>query len=298
MKKDKFTKNARNIFQKSILKKLIIFLLLVLSITFILSINFIPGRVTLKEGEVATKDIIARETIEYTDENATVKLKEEAAKSIREVYNLNLASIENVENELSNFFADLKELRNEYNASQSENDVLEIRDVNNYFNNNELIEIREKYSLNIEKSTISNLITIDTDSLQEIEQWLFLSIRKIMEQGIKEADIEEAKKQIAREISEQATNPYLAIIASEMGESFLKPSLFLDIEATEKKIQDSIDAVRDVKSIIRKDQIIIRKGEIVNAEHIEKMKALGLQNPILHYQNILGLFFIDSLFIF
>ena len=298
MKKDKFTKNARNIFQKSILKKLIIFLLLVLSITFILSINFIPGRVTLKEGEVATKDIIARETIEYTDENATVKLKEEAAKSIREVYNLNLASIENVENELSNFFADLKELRNEYNASQSENDVLEIRDVNNYFNNNELIEIREKYSLDIENSTISNLITIDTDSLQEIEQWLFLSIRKIMEQGIKEADIEEAKKQIAREISEQATNPYLAIIASEMGESFLKPSLFLDIEATEKKIQDSIDAVRDVKSIIRKDQIIIRKGEVVNAEHIEKMKALGLQNPILHYQNILGLFFIDSLFIF
>lgn len=298
MKKDKFTKNARNIFQKSILKKLIIFLLLVLSITFILSINFIPGRITLKEGEVATKDIIARETIEYTDENATVKLKEEAAKSIREVYNLNLASIENVENELSNFFADLKELRNEYNASQSENDVLEIRDVNNYFNNNELIEIREKYSLDIENSTISNLITIDTDSLQEIEQWLFLSIRKIMEQGIKEADIEEAKKQIAREISEQATNPYLAIIASEMGESFLKPSLFLDIEATEKKIQDSIDAVRDVKSIIRKDQIIIRKGEIVNAEHIEKMKALGLQNPILHYQNILGLFFIDSLFIF
>ncbi|MDD5635600.1 MAG: HDIG domain-containing protein [Atribacterota bacterium] len=298
MKKDKFTKNARNIFQKSILKKLIIFLLLVLSITFILSINFIPGRVTLKEGEVATKDIIARETIEYTDENATVKLKEEAAKSIREVYNLNLASIENVENELSNFFADLKELRNEYNASQSENDVLEIRDVNNYFNNNELIEIREKYSLDIENSTISNLITIDTDSLQEIEQWLFLSIRKIMEQGIKEADIEEAKKQIAREISKQATNPYLAIIASEMGESFLKPSLFLDIEATEKKIQDSIDAVRDVKSIIRKDQIIIRKGEVVNAEHIEKMKALGLQNPILHYQNILGLFFIDSLFIF
>jgi len=185
MKKDNFTKNTRNIFQRSILKRLIIFLVLVLSITFILSINFIPGRITLKEGEVASKDIVARETIEYIDENATEKLKEEAAKSIREVYNLNLASIENVENELDSFFLDIKNLKNEFSAYQKKNNISEIDEAEKYFTNNDFDEINEKYSLEVEYSTMLNLITIDEESLLEIEQWLHSSIRKIMEQGIK-----------------------------------------------------------------------------------------------------------------
>ncbi len=297
MKKDKFTKNKVIIFLKNNLKRLLILFILVLSITFILSINFIPGKIILKEGEVATRDIVAPETIEFIDEKATEKLKEDASKSIREVYNLNLASIESVENDIGNFFLDVRKLRDEYNTHLEEQRIQNNEVLNNEFIDNNLSKINEKYSMEIEDDSILNLIKIDQSSLEEIEQNVYLSIRKIMEQGIKEDDIEEAKKQIIREISERSTNPYNAIISSEIGENFIKPSLFLDIGATEKKRQDSIEAVRDVKNVIRKDQIIVRKGEIVNPEHIEKMKALGLQNPILHFQNMLGLFFIISLFI-
>ncbi|MFW6130865.1 MAG: hypothetical protein ACOC56_06725, partial [Atribacterota bacterium] len=112
MKKDnKFIKKTSKVFQKSILQRLFIFFLIVLSITSILSINFIPGKILLKEGEVAPRDIVAPETIEFIDEGATEKLKEQAARNIREVYNLNLASIENIEEELDNFFSDVADLR-------------------------------------------------------------------------------------------------------------------------------------------------------------------------------------------
>ncbi len=297
MKKDKFSKNKAIIFLKNNLKRLLILLILVLSITFILSINFIPGKIILKEGEVATRDIVAPETIEFIDEKATEKLKEDASKSIREVYNLNLASIESVEKDIGDFFLDLKNLRDEYNTILEEQTLQNNEVLNNGFIDNNLNEINEKYSLEIEDNAILNLIKTDQSSLEEIEQNVYMSIRKVMQQGIKEDDIEEAKKQIIREISERSTNPYNAIIASEIGENFIKPSLFLDIEATEKKRQDSIEAVRDVKNVIRKDQIIVRKGEIVNSEHIDKMEALGLQNPILRFQSMLGLFFIISLFV-
>lgn len=297
MKKDKFTKNKIIIFLKSNLKRLLILFILVLSITFILSINFIPGKIILKEGEVATRDIVAPETIEFIDEKATEKLKEDASKSIREVYNLNLASIESVEKDIADFFLEIRKLRDEYNTILEEQIMQNNEELNNEFINKNLSEINENYSMEIEDNTILNLIKTDQSSLEEIEQNVYISIRKLMEQGIKEDDIEEAKKQTIREISERSTNPYNAIIASEIGENFIKPSLFLDIGATEKKRQDSIEAVRDVKNVIRKDQIIVRKGEIVNSEHIDKMEALGLQNPILHFQNMLGLFFIISLFI-
>ncbi len=296
MNKNNFTKNNINLFKEINLKKLILFLVSVLLITFILSINFIPGKIILKEGEVATRDIVAPETIEFIDERATEALKEEAAKSIREVYNLNLASIESVENDIQNFFLDIRKLRGDnVNINEIQENDADSNDMLNILNNE--INFNDKYSMKLEGSTIINLIKIDEDSIEEIENNVYSAVRKLMEQGIKEDDIEEAKKQIIREISDDSSNPYNAVIASELGKNFIKPSLFLDVEATEKKRNDSVEAVRDVKSIIRKDQIIIRKGEIVNSAHIEKMKALGLQNPILHFQNIIGLFLINSLFI-
>jgi cyclic-di-AMP phosphodiesterase PgpH len=296
MFKNRFTKNNINFFPEINLKKIIIFLAVVLLITFILSINFIPGKIILKEGEVATRDIVAPETIEFIDERATKELKDEAAKSIREVYNLNLASIESVENDLQNFFSDIRELRENYSTlNESQENETDSNEILNNLNNES--NINAKYSTDLDESTIINLFKLDKESIEEIEKNVYSSVRKLMEQGIKEDDIEEAKKQIIREISETSTNPYNAVIASELGENFIKPSLFLDAEATEKKRNDSIEAVRDVKNIIRKDQIIVRKGEIVNSEHIEKMKALGLQNPILHFQNIIGLFLINTLFV-
>jgi putative nucleotidyltransferase with HDIG domain len=289
-------KNNINLFREINLKKLILFLVAVLLITFILSINFIPGKIILKEGEVATRDIVAPETIEFIDERATKELKEEAAKSIREVYNLNLASIESVENDIQNFFSDIHELReNHANISEIPDNEAGGNGILESLNNE--INFNDKYSTKLENNTINNLIKMDKESIEEIEDIVNTSLRKLMQQGIREDDIEEAKKQIIREISDASSNPYNAVIATELGENFIRPSLFLDVEATKKKRNDSVEAVRDVKSIIRKDQIIIRKGEIVNSSHIEKMKALGLQNPILHFQNIIGLFLINSLFI-
>ena len=299
MKKDKFTKNSNKILKKNVLQRILILFLLILSITFILSINFIPGKIILNEGEVAPRDIVSPETIEFIDERATENLKAEAEKSIREVYNLNLSSIENAEKDLDNFFSDIRQLRDDYNIIGTDRDgnIQNAKALDNSITNNEWQEISEKYSLKLEDTVMLNLLRTDQTSLEEIEQNVRLSIRKLMEQGIKEGDIEEAKKQIVREISEISDNPFSATIASEIGKEFIKPSLFLDIGATEKKRQDSIEAVRDVKNIIRKDQIIVRKGEIVTSEHIEKLKALGLQNPALQFQNILGLFLINSLFI-
>ncbi|MDD4364097.1 MAG: HDIG domain-containing protein, partial [Atribacterota bacterium] len=271
--------------------------------TFILSIDFFPGKINFKEGEVANKDIVAPQTIEYVDQKATEKLKDEAARSIKEVYNLNLASIENVEKDIANFFTDLKEIRAQYGFSEN-NTTFDVRDsqISDIFNEDDPItEIRnlnEKYSLYLEESTIINLLEIDHESLKEIEKSIFLSIRKLMEQGIREDDLEEMKKQIIKEISDVSTSSYVAFLASPLGEEFLKPSLFLDVEATEKKRIESIANVRDVKNIIRKDQIIIRKGEIVKPDQIEILKILGLQNSILHFRNILGLFSVNLLFIF
>lgn len=297
---NKINRKNIKILQKNTLQRIAIFFLLIILVTFILSINFIPSKIILKVGEVAPRDIVSPKTIEFVDEKATEKLREEAAKSIREVYLLNLASIENVEKELTNFFSDIKELRNKYHIE--ENQIKNNQETKQLIIdpsiNDDLEMIKEKYSINLESTIMLNLVTLDQFSLKEIEQNVNQAVKKIMQQGIRENDMEEAKKQILREISELSSNPYTAVLAGEIGTVFLKPSLFLDEEATQLKKQEAIAAVKEVKNVIRKDQIIIRKGEIVTPEHIEKLEALGLQNPVMNFQNILGLLILNSILIF
>ncbi len=252
----------------------------------------------LKAGEVAPRNIAASETIEFIDKRATEKLREAAIKSTHEVYNLNLASIENTEKELSDFFFDLNNIRNQYNNSiekQTINGNSFSRLIDNSSIDDDLKMIADKYSSDFDNTILLNLVKLDQFFLEEIERNVNQSIKKIMQQGVKENDIELAKKQVVREISELSTSTYAAILAEEVGEYFLKPSLFLDEETTQAKKQEAAAAVRDIKDIIRKDQIIIRKGEIVTDDHIEKLEALGLQNPIMRFKDISGLFLVNAL---
>jgi len=76
----------------------------------------------------------------------------------------------------------------------------------------------------------------------------------------------------------------------------IRPSLFLNEEETEKRRQEAVSLVKEVKKIIQKGQIIIRKGEIVNSEDIAILNALGLQNPKINYSNIIGIILITTIF--
>ncbi len=75
--------------------------------------------------------------------------------------------------------------------------------------------IEEKYSINLESTIMLNLVTLDQFSLKEIEQNVNQAVKKIMQQGVRENDMEEAKKQILREISELASNPYTAVLSEK-----------------------------------------------------------------------------------
>jgi len=158
-------------------------------------------------------------------------------------------------------------------------------------------EINENLGLNINEDVISNCFRLDDLSLDKINRDIKNSVRRIMEQGIKENDLENAKKQLIREISEISIDHHDALIASEIGNALIRPSLFLNKEETEKRRQEAISSVKEIKKIIQKGQIIIRKGEIVTLEDIAILSALGLQNPKFNYSNIIGIILITTIFL-
>lgn len=285
--------------QKLFLQKITIFLVTLIIVVLILSINFFPDKIILKEGQICSRDILSPRTVEFIDIETTQNLKEKAAKSIKEVYDLNLASIENVEKQIDSIFIKIKEYKKTLSKSSSDTNI-SMRNIEKLADEDfrkMAKEINENLGLNINEDVISNCFRLDDLSLDKINRDIKNSVRRIMEQGIKENDLENAKKQLIREISEISIDHRDALIASEIGNALIRPSLFLNKEETEKRRQEAISSVKEIKKIIQKGQIIIRKGEIVTLEDIAILSALGLQNPKFNYSNIIGIILITTIFL-
>jgi putative nucleotidyltransferase with HDIG domain len=298
--RDKITgKNMqkKKLTDKNIIQKISIFLILLTSITLILSINFFPDKILLKEGQIGSKDVLSPGDFEFVDLEATQNLREKAAKSIKEVYDLNLANIENVEKQIDSLFLEIKGYKEKIDESSKDaNDNIMGNDKT--LTDGELHEmaneINENLGLYISEQVMVECLQFNNLTLEKIRVDIKSSMRKIMEQGIKEDDLENAKKQLVREISEISIDYYDALIASDIATSLLLPSLFLNEEDTEKRRQEAITSVDDVIRTIQKGQIIIRKGEVVTSEDIDILNALGLKNPKIYFSNIIGIIMITA----
>ena len=288
----------KKLIDKNIIQKISIFFILLIAITLVLSINFFPDKILLEEGQICSKDILSPGDFEFVDLEATQNLREKAAKSIKEVYDLNLANIENVEKQIDNLFSKIKEYKEKIDeSSKVTND--DIKENSRRLTDDELNEmaneINENLGLYISEQVIAGCLQLDNLSLEKIRVDIKSSMRKIMEQGIKIDDLENAKKQLIREISEISLDNHDALIASDIATSLLLPSLFLNEEDTEKRRQEAIASVDDVIRTIQKGQIIIRKGEVATSEDIAILNALGLKNPKINFSNIVGIIMITAI---
>lgn len=279
----------KKLIDKNIIQKISIFFILLIAITLVLSINFFPDKILLKEGQICTKDILSPGDFEFVDVEATQNLREKAAKSIKEVYDLNLANIENVEKQIDSLFSKIKEYPEKIDES-SKDTTAPIMKTDRRLTDVELNEMANKINkdsgLYISEQVLADCLQLDSLSLEKIRVDIKSSVRKIMEQGVKKDDLENAKKQLIREISEISLDHHDALIASEVATSLLLPSLFLNEEDTEKRRQDAITSVDDVIRTIQKGQIIIRKGDVVTSEDIAILNALGLKNPKINFSKL------------
>jgi len=270
---------------KNMLQKISLFFILLIAITLVLSINIFPDKILLKEGQICSKDILSPGDFEFVDLEATQNLKEKASKSIKEVYDLNLANIENVEKQIDSLFSKIKE----YQIMETDRKLTDA-ELNEMAN-----KINKDLGLYINEQVLAGCLQLDNLSLEKIRVDIKSSMRKIMEQGIKKDDLGNAEKQLIREISEISIDHHDALIASEIATSLLLPSLFLNEEDTEKRRQEAISSVGNIKNTIQKGQIIIRKGEVVTSEDIAILNALGLKNPKIYFSNIIGIIMITAL---
>lgn len=258
-KKDKENKKEEKKY-----KRILIYLIVFLSIYFLLLTVIAPKRHNLSVGDIATVDIKA--PIDTIDEIATKEKEEEAIAKAKEDKQYTVKSdvktqaIENVNKLFSKITAE-----NASNPSKEETD--------------KIAEIKQIEEFKLTDEEYKELLSLNSVRLSEVQKLIIESLEAVYKENIGENDYEslqKAKNIVDTNLGKSNIDRTLEDILRNITYTEIKPNFFYDSEKTEEKIKEAQKNVQ--KEIIKKNQIIVKEGEPVTERQLEVLKELGLLN--------------------
>ncbi|KLE16806.1 HDIG domain-containing metalloprotein [Clostridium sp. C8] len=258
-KKDKENKKEEKKY-----KRILIYLIVFLTIYFLLLTVIAPKRHNLSVGDIATVDIKA--PIDTIDEIATKEKEEEAIAKAKEDKQYTVKSdvktqaIENANKLFSKITAE-----NASNPSKEETD--------------KIAEIKQIEEFKLTDEEYKELLSLNSVRLSEVQKLIIESLEAVYKENIGENDYEslqKAKNIVDTNLGKSNIDRTLEDILRNITYTEIKPNFFYDSEKTEEKIKEAQKNVQ--KEIIKKNQIIVKEGEPVTERQLEVLKELGLLN--------------------
>ena len=262
----------RDLIKKS---KISVILIFVITFTLLFAI-MITSRITktysFQAGDIAKEDIEA--TREVTDQKSTELLKNEGINSVALQYIKKTDVKTRVINEI-NFFI---------------NDVIQLKDTN-IDAKAKIDKLKNEISMSITDDDFKTIINFSKDDLKSLQQFLVKTMTSFYDSNNVEEDNGDNTKE-AKDSIKKATDYVLIAFNSasdtskfskelkdlgiNIANSEIKPNFFYDKYKTEQLRKEAEKKVGPV--LIKKDQIIVKKGEPVTATQISILKDLGLLN--------------------
>lgn len=256
MKITKFKKS----FSNNKFKHVMTFLTAFICIYAILFTAVMTKKYDLKEGSVASENIKA--PIEIKDEAETKTKVQQASDSVSRQYSKDLNVKVSVIDNINSFFYKISEL----------NDT-----ISNF--NEKLSKIKSQSSISLSDTDYSTLLKLNKNDLENLRNILTTAMSEIYNGDIMEdnsKDISSAQEEISVKINSSTLSKNLKDLGITIGYSQIKPNLFYDEKKTEELKNEAINKVPAV--MIKKDQIVVKEGEVVTKHDIQILSDLGLLN--------------------
>lgn len=245
------------LFNKKIQKLLIaIFTFIILFI--ICAVGIIPKKYSLKAGDISPADIKAPR--DFVDDAATKIKTDDAVSQVPHKYVKNEAVQTNAIEGIKKYF----DFASQVNSS---NDTDEIK----------LEKLKNEGSLNLKAEDLQIILKLRTDDIKTLSSFLQNCASKILSQNIR-SDSEDDLKKANDDLNFYITNSSLTKPMKTAGEDicllFIKPNLIYDNAKTEELRSDAKKQVEPV--IIRKNQTIVNKSELITAQNLNLLRKAGL----------------------
>lgn len=281
---------AAEMFQNPLIRKSVWGLIVFLSITLIMTIDFLPNSIKLKPGQVARKDYEAPITTTYIDREKTQKLRMQAAEQVQKVWKTDYTVSPAVQNKVKRFFNLIRQYQEIQPQSTEADALLPEKQPDNFQEKAELVKEETGVEISVEQVLVAE--QLDTDELDSAEIYLLQLTLNYLNSGIQLSYLENVQTKMLTDIEADIADAQLADILSTIATQVIQPNLVLDVEETRRLQEEAMGNVIPEERTVRQGQIIIRSGSVVTDEDIAMLEALGLQRPQVNYRTISGLIII------
>ncbi|MGQ9674224.1 MAG: HD family phosphohydrolase [Chloroflexota bacterium] len=264
----------RSVTWREVTRLVIFSLTLLLGLVLTLTFQFLPSRYQLNEGDVCPYDIPSPVKVSYISAIKTQEAKDQAVAAVSDLYTYDSSLGAQQSQKASVVLRRISEIRGQPGSMAGKVD-----------------SIKGIPNLSLSATTIDEVLTMSDADWQSVSREVPRVLEKVMAGKIGHKDLVEVNEGIPALVSDQVPERQVGVI-SEITRNFVQPNFTLDFEGTEKAKREARDAVAPVRYSLEKGEMILRKGDIVRAIHLEQLEAAGLTNPTLKWQDIAGATFL------
>lgn len=232
-----------------------------------------PQKYNLKEGDVAQSDIKAPR--DFVDELATNSKKEEYAAKVPLQYNKNT----NIQIETADRIKEYFQKAIEIKSTDTDEKI-------------KYQKIAQVDTLRLSNDDVKTVADMKISQLNQVSDKLAIILNKVLARDIRadnEDDIKKAQEDLNFYIRNTTLSKKQKELCENIGITQIKPNFYFDLRRTNQMREEVKSQIEPV--IIKKNQNIVLKGEVVTSEHIYLMKKCGLikDNNIVDVQIYSGI---------
>lgn len=251
---------------------LIMALIALIGVMLIFATYYFPDSFTVTEGEVSPETIEAHQTVTFEDTQKTEASRAAAAEKVGDIYVFDSTVIERQTvqiNQLFKVWEDILQLPEEDRTAKAESTMDQF---------------------GIKKETADAIAGLDSITLQALKSQTVEILAEQWRKGIRAGEVENARKSILDEVYLKINEAeYVAFIQAIYRIMDLEPNYIFDETATRKAKEEAGQKEPPILTTVYRNQKIIGKGEVVTADHIAVLTALGYQRSREPYLMVLGI---------
>ncbi len=264
-----------SIYARPVARRIVLGLAFFFLFMIILSADFIPDKVSFQVGQVSDRDIIAPRTVSYENTAKTKKLEDEVLASVTNAYDLDMAVMTKAEESVTTIFGIARTVKADKTLTSHEEKVEKLQDA------------LQQYSL--ANAALQGIATLDDAGLAKAEEQSRAILRKYFQRGIREDELDTAKKNIVIEIEDLGLGSNIEAAVAGVTQPLLRANFKLNWQEMESRKKAVLNSMEPVRETVKKGQVLVQRGDVVTVDQIRAMEELGLYKGQVSEVRIFGL---------
>ena len=244
------------------------------ALSLLMSAHFWPDRVSLRLGDTSSREIRAARSVIYVNNAQTTRLQDAAALGIPPSYDTDAQA----QSAAQKFARDLFDRLEAARAAKRPKSAGRLQYA---------AQIAPQFAAVLTTSQITRLLSLSINPFQQVRAASFALVADAMKGAIRDRnedqrparDLRHVRQDIDEAARDALSNEEDAAIAAVIAKQAVRPNTLLDAARTQAAQEAARRAVAPVSERITMGDPIIKAGETVTREHLDKFRALGLLDP-------------------